>query len=347
MSIPSDPHQELERRYRRLLRLFPAHYRRAWEEELIAVLLQLLQAAHPGRRQVQHTAVSPDRNANHRGAAILTVTLPLLLLFPAAKAGAEQLIYGSSSWWHHYDLIAWAIWIPAAVATAFGPARIAHWIAGLGTLAYALFLITPVMVGDTGTLSTSFGWLLIQFTAWRLLTSPARGEAGSPAAVARSPGVPRCGGVGVLRRRRTLCPDLLPRPHRPVLRGLDHRTGRVRNSGPADPGRAGPGHRRQRPVRRVHRRPRLVDRNRRCRPPAAEHQPPDRQLTDLVAAATRPGVGDLPDHRSRGFPQHHQTVNPRRHTARTLVPALSLHGVNRVQCGSGTATSRNRWHECW
>ncbi len=187
MSSPSGPHPELERRYRRLLRLFPAHYRRAWEEELVAVLMQ---AASPGQRQVQpaeavallwqaskawtHTAVSADRNANHQGAAILTVTLPLLLLFPAAKAGAEQLIYGSSSWSHHYDLIAWAIWIPAAVATAFGPARIAHWIAGLATLAYVLFLITPVKAGDTGTVSTSFGWLLIQFTALRLLTSPAR-----------------------------------------------------------------------------------------------------------------------------------------------------------------------------
>jgi len=187
MNSPSGPHPELERRYRRLLRLFPAHYRRAWEEELIAVLLQ---AAHPGQRQVQpaeavallwqaskawtNTAVSADRSANHQGAAILTVTLPLLLLFPAAKAGAEQLIYGSSSWWHHYDLIAWAIWIPAALAAAFGPAKIAHWIAGLATLAYVLFLITPVIHDDTGTVSTSFGWLLIQFTAWRLLTSPAR-----------------------------------------------------------------------------------------------------------------------------------------------------------------------------
>ena len=187
MSNPSGPHSELERRYRRLLRLFPAHYRRAWEEELIAVLLQ---TARPGQRQVQpaealallwqagkawtHTAVSTDRNANHQGAAILTVTLPLLLLFPAAKAGAEQLIFGSSSWSHHYDLITWAIWVPAAVAAAFGPARIAHWIAGLATLAYVLFLITPVRDGDTGTLSTSFGWLIIQFTAWRLLTSPAR-----------------------------------------------------------------------------------------------------------------------------------------------------------------------------
>jgi hypothetical protein len=120
------------------------------------------------------TAVSADRNANHQGAAILTVTLPLLLLFPAAKAGAEQLIYGSSSWWHHDDLIAWAIWLPAALATVLGPARVAHWIAGLATWAYVLFLVTPVRDGDTGTLSTSFGWLLIQFTAWRLLTSPKR-----------------------------------------------------------------------------------------------------------------------------------------------------------------------------
>ena len=187
MSSPSQSHPELERRYRRLLRLFPGHYRRRWEEELVAVLLQ---AARPGQTQVQpaeavallwqaskawtHTAVSADRNANHQAAAILTVTLPLLLLFPAAKAAAEQLIYGSSTWWHHYDLIAWAIWIPAALATAFGPIKIAHWIAGLAVLAYALFLITPVREGDTGTLSNSFGWLLIQFTAWRLLTSPAR-----------------------------------------------------------------------------------------------------------------------------------------------------------------------------
>ena len=187
MSSPSGPHEELERRYRRLLRLFPAHYRRAWEEELVAVLLQ---AASPGQRQVQaaeavallwqagkawtHSAVSADRNANHQGAAILAVALPLLLLFPAAKAGAEQLVYGSSSWWHHYDLIAWAIWIPAAVAAAVGPSKVAHWIAGLATLVCVLFLITPVRDGDTGTVSTSFGWLLIQFTAWRLLTSPAR-----------------------------------------------------------------------------------------------------------------------------------------------------------------------------
>ena len=41
-------------------------------------------------------------------------------------------------------------------------------------MAYVLSLITPVRTGDTGTVSTSFGWLLIQFTAWRLLTSPAR-----------------------------------------------------------------------------------------------------------------------------------------------------------------------------
>ena len=40
MNGPDDPNVELERRYRRLLRLFPAHYRRAWEQELLAVLMQ-------------------------------------------------------------------------------------------------------------------------------------------------------------------------------------------------------------------------------------------------------------------------------------------------------------------
>lgn len=38
MSIPGE-NRDLERRFRRLLRLFPAHYRRVWEEELIAVLM--------------------------------------------------------------------------------------------------------------------------------------------------------------------------------------------------------------------------------------------------------------------------------------------------------------------
>ncbi len=42
----------------------------------------LLKAAHPG---------SPDRNANHHGAALLTATLPAL--FPAGRASAEQLIH--------------------------------------------------------------------------------------------------------------------------------------------------------------------------------------------------------------------------------------------------------------
>ena len=40
MNGPDDPNVELERRYRRLLRLFPAYYRRAWEQELLAVLMQ-------------------------------------------------------------------------------------------------------------------------------------------------------------------------------------------------------------------------------------------------------------------------------------------------------------------
>ena len=81
MSSPSGPHLELERRYRRLLKLFPAHYRRAWEEELVAVLLQ---AASPGQRQVQPAeavallwqAVKPGRTQLSRPTATPTIRAP-------------------------------------------------------------------------------------------------------------------------------------------------------------------------------------------------------------------------------------------------------------------------------
>ncbi len=188
MNDPEQPDTELERRYRRLLRLFPAHYRRDWGQELLAVLMQ---NAKPGQRRPEpaeaaallwqagkvwcHTAVSADRNANHRAAAILTVALPLLLLFPAAKAVAEFMLFPSSSMWRqHFDLITWALWIPAAAASVVGPRNVARWIAGLAVLAYLVFLLRPVLNGDTGTISTSFGWLLIQVTACRLLTSGRR-----------------------------------------------------------------------------------------------------------------------------------------------------------------------------
>ncbi len=188
MNDPEQPDTELERRYRRLLRLFPAHYRRDWGQELLAVLMQ---NAKPGQRRPEpaeaaallwqagkvwcHTAVSADRNANHRAAAILTVALPLLLLFPAAKAVAEFMLSPSSSMWRqHFDLITWALWIPAAAASVVGPRNVARWIAGLAVLAYLVFLLRPVLNGGTGTISTSFGWLLIQVTACRLLTSGRR-----------------------------------------------------------------------------------------------------------------------------------------------------------------------------
>lgn len=80
----------------------------------------LLQAARSGQAQVQpaeavallwqagkawiHSAVSSDRNANHQGAAILTVTLPLLLL-PTTNSPAV----GSLIWLLLLPVLAWAV----------------------------------------------------------------------------------------------------------------------------------------------------------------------------------------------------------------------------------------------
>jgi len=62
------------------------------------------------------------------------------------------------------------------------------------------------------------------------------------------PFIPVC--VRVLHRRRTLCPDLLPRPEPGARCGPDHRNDRGGNPGPADPAWPSPGHREQPTVRR-------------------------------------------------------------------------------------------------
>lgn len=182
------PGGQLERRYRRLLRVFPSHYRREREEELLAVLLL---AAAPGQqrpglgeslallnqaaRAWGRVTVSTDRAANHVAASVLAVTLPVLLLYPVARTGMDVLtLPWSFLWRNHHDVIAWGLWGLVILAIFAGPAWLPRWLAIAGTVAFAWALLTFWSDGETGAVSTGFCWLLMQITACFLLLSPAR-----------------------------------------------------------------------------------------------------------------------------------------------------------------------------
>jgi hypothetical protein len=183
---------ELERRYRSLLRFFPRGYRRQREDEMVAVLMA---AAAPGQRRPSagetwallgqagrvwaRLAVSPDAAANRAAASMLSVLLPLVLLFPVAStvwaAVREPWSFLVAN---HPDQGAWALWGIAAIATVVAPAGWARWPAIAGTLWFGGVLVRDVARGGTYLLSVGFGYLAIQLVACVLLSDPDRLRAG-------------------------------------------------------------------------------------------------------------------------------------------------------------------------
>lgn len=179
---------ELECRYRRVLRFFPGPYRRDREEEVLGVLLS---AASPGQRRpsvgesaalmVQagrvwvRLAVSPDRVANHRAGSVLSVLLPLLLLFPVARTALSAVtLPWSFLVTNRPDQGAWAPWGLAAILVVAGPAWLPRWLAAVGTVWFGGVLAWGAVTGQTGTVSAGFGYLAVQVTACCLLADPQR-----------------------------------------------------------------------------------------------------------------------------------------------------------------------------
>lgn len=186
------PAVELEGRYRRVLRLFPGQYRRDREEEVLGVLLS---AASTGQRRpsvgelaallVQASrvwirlAVSPDRAANHQAASVLSVLLPLLLLFPVARTALSAVtLPWSFLAANHPDQGAWALWGLAAILVVVGPAGLPRWPAAAGTVWFGGVLAWGAVTGQTGTVSLGFGYLAVQLTACCLMSHPQRVRTG-------------------------------------------------------------------------------------------------------------------------------------------------------------------------
>lgn len=180
--------EELESRYRRVLRVFPGRYRREREEELLGVLLS---AASPGQRRpssgeaaalvVQagrvwvRLAVSPDRVANHRAGSALSVLLPLVLLFPVARTVLSLVtLPWSFLVANRPDQGAWVLWGLAAVLAVVGPAGLGRWPAVAGTVWFGGVLAWGAVTGQTGIVSAGFGYLAVQITACCLMADPQR-----------------------------------------------------------------------------------------------------------------------------------------------------------------------------
>lgn len=193
MTAPvSDPR---EPRYRRILRLLPRGGPAGRADEVIAVLL----AAHDDRRRsgaaetlallgyvgrtwlraLGERSLSPDPSTNRRAAALLTVLLPLILLFPVARTAVSV---ATEPWsflvFNRDDLGVWAVWGLAALATVAGPAWLPRWLALAGTGWFAVLTGLAIVDGRTGFVSTGFAYLLVQLAASGLLWDPDRLRAG-------------------------------------------------------------------------------------------------------------------------------------------------------------------------
>jgi len=187
---PTDP---LEAAYRRLLRLFPPSYRVEREEEMLAVLLE---CADPGRatttwadrRDLGRAALvawtkstlGPDAGARRDAAAVLSVVLPLLMLFPAGRIALGAI----EAKRHHvlrdflryaaWDSPAWLIWTVVAGLVLVGLGRWARWPAIAGLALYVAFLSHQLAAHNRATFAGYTGWLLAQSVAAILLWSPTR-----------------------------------------------------------------------------------------------------------------------------------------------------------------------------
>lgn len=180
-----DPHVQLEQSYRRMLRLFPASYRRARGRELVDVLME---RADPGQRRPSPAesvallrfsvrtwawrAISPTPAAARDAMGLLAVVLPMLLLFPAATAlyidagfGLGELPFGA-------DIPAWLLWCVTALLCLVGRPSWARWSAALGVAAYLAAEVIEYADNNFLTVANALGWLAVQVIATIALASP-------------------------------------------------------------------------------------------------------------------------------------------------------------------------------
>lgn len=184
-----------ERRYRRILRHLPPGTPADRTEEMVAVLLAAQDdrrcsavaetaalAGYVGRtwlRSATTRILSPDPAVNRRAAALLTVLLPLVMLFPVTRAAtAVATLPWSFLMFNRDDLGVWALWAVAALTTVVGPAWLPRWPAYAATGWYGALMVLAAADGRTDFVMSGFVYLLIGVLASALLTTPGRLRAG-------------------------------------------------------------------------------------------------------------------------------------------------------------------------
>lgn len=177
----------LEQRYRRLLRLFPPGYRQARGEEMVAVLME---SAGPGQEQPSlgerwdllraagarwaRVVLLPPPAARPDAWALLSFLLPVVLLYPAAKAltvaamsasstGIETTLEVAPTW------PAWAVWVVGLALLALGRPRAARLLLTGSVMLMAVVLGTLMARGHVPDGLREFGWLVAQLVGLRAI----------------------------------------------------------------------------------------------------------------------------------------------------------------------------------
>lgn len=180
----------LEQRYRRLLRLFPPGYRQVRGEEMVAVLME---AAGPGQERPSlgerwdllraagarwaRVLLVPPPAARSDAWSLLSFLLPVLLLYPAAKALTVALARASSTGLETTLEVAptwpaWAVWVLGLVLLAFGRRRAARLVLTASVMLLAVVLGVMIARGHVSDGLREFGWLVAQLVGLRAMLAP-------------------------------------------------------------------------------------------------------------------------------------------------------------------------------
>ncbi|PWW56952.1 hypothetical protein [Actinokineospora spheciospongiae] len=173
---------DLERRYRRLLALYPRDHRERRGEEMLAVLLE---SADPGWRESADLVRGALRLHLRRVFALdggvdpRDVLAVVSLLAPVAVlAGATTAVH-EVAWWVRNDALGdlswtqqvpdapvWAIWLLTAVLSAFGLRRAAAAGAWLGAIGFLVLSVNPHWIPAPHAGSTLLGLLTAISLTW-------------------------------------------------------------------------------------------------------------------------------------------------------------------------------------
>lgn len=212
---------DLERSYRRLLRCYPSRYRARQQEEMLAVLMagskpdqarasraESVDLLAGAARSWVGLSLGPDPVARRAAADVLSVLLPLLLLYPVMRIAqwtpiAVRLHAKREFLSIFWDWPAWLLWaavIALILVRWLAPAR---WVAGAAVVVY-LWLWTQQAVHHQGQAFVhTAGWVLIQLVTLGLLVDRERLRRGALS-------IPRLVQVGLALAMVTFA---LSRPH--------------------------------------------------------------------------------------------------------------------------------------